>query len=73
MMNNEDRGLKVEKLCIQDPIELNANCTKNVSSEMIYFFQYQAITAAEICAEALKSDSSRFLLDLFRTIIAREC
>ncbi|XP_043477255.1 uncharacterized protein LOC122508168 [Leptopilina heterotoma] len=73
MMNNEDRGLKVEKLCIQDPIELNANCAKNVSSEMVYFFQYQAITAAELCAEALKSDSSGFLLDLFRTIISREC
>lgn len=56
-------------LCIQDPNELNHNCSGNVTTLLLEIFQRHASTSAEVCDKALKTnDSSRLLINLFETM-----
>ncbi|XP_051173359.1 uncharacterized protein LOC127289463 isoform X1 [Leptopilina boulardi] len=51
------------KFCLQDPTTLNVNCISSLNES----FKICIHTAAEVCAEALKNDSSQLLFNLFET------
>ena len=70
-MKNNDNAfqLNVEKpMCMQDPTELNHNVTANVSDILLQIFQKHCSVSAEVCQNALKSNSSQLLLNLFTTM-----
>lgn len=55
-------------MCVQDPNELNHNCTGNVTPFILEVFQRHASTSAEVCDKSLKNnESSQLLLNLFLT------
>ncbi|XP_043483936.1 speckle targeted PIP5K1A-regulated poly(A) polymerase-like [Leptopilina heterotoma] len=55
-------------LCIQDPIVLNENCCKRVSSNFVTSFKEHADRAASICEIAcINEDHSNLLQNLFET------
>lgn len=55
-------------MCIQDPTELNHNCTGNVSDGLLAVFQKHCSVSAQVCHHALKSSCSQLLLNLFTTM-----
>lgn len=72
MKNTENAiPLKVETtFCLQDPTELNVNCTFSTPDYFLNVFRKHVTNAAKVCRTALDNDCSDLLLNLFETVIS---